>query len=140
MYTDEIAILDDIMAGYPIKAGTMIGPIGNNGFSTADHSHVEIESWGYGGQWLQTCAFLDYYLSQKFGDEANLEQLTEDEIFEVYKECEHTADWKQSKVMDDFRQLRRDKKVLFINKHKIIFDYGDNRRTTVYSTHSLFGM
>jgi len=139
MFPDEIDILDKLTSGIAIKAGEWIGPIGSYGFSTAAHSHVEIESWGFKGEWLSSCGVLDIILKEKYGSKVDKELNTE-EIVSIYDSCEFTEGWPQEEIIRDYQDLNLAKGIVFINKYKLVVRDKKWRDTTLYSTKALFGM
>ncbi len=138
MWPDEIKTLDQLTSGYAVSAGTLLGPIGSCGFSTAAHSHVEVESWGFNGEWVETCEVLDEVLLEKFGSVAN-QDITHNEIMEIYGNCEHTKDWDSRKRLTDYKQILVVKNIAFVNQYKLQVRYR-GKTTTLYSTRALFGM
>lgn len=139
MFPDEIEIKDKLMAGYSIKQGTHVGKAGTYGFSTGDHTHTEIESWGYNGEWAETCEMLDLLLLEKYGDEVK-NSISSEEIIKVYNDCPKTKSWKIERIFEDFSEIKKVKKILFLNKHKLIYKDHKDRMSTRYNSESLFGM
>lgn len=140
MFPDQIEILNQLKNGYAIKANTAIGPAGTYGFSTGNHTHVEIESWGFQGEWLDTCEVLDWILVEKFGAGKACNQFTNNEVFEIYSKCEFTKDWNEEAILKDYKEILKQKGIIFINPYKAIYQDEYKRRTTLYSSMYLFGM
>lgn len=138
MFPDEIKIKDKLMAGYAIGQNTFIGPAGEYGFSFGEHTHTEIESWGYNGEWLETCYLLDLILDQKFKEKARA-PISNEEIIEIYRGCEFTKNWKPEQIFNDYNEIIKTKNIIFLNKYKIVYKY-KNKISTKYDTQSLFNM
>lgn len=143
MYPDEIQILDQLTAGYPVEQGMLIGRAGSCGDSTGRHTHTEIEAWGFAGEWITDCNACDHILSEKYGRRSTT-QYTDEEIWEIYDACEHTKDLVEASIMDNYKTVltsRNDgREVVFLNHHKMQLRDSNNRITTLYSSQSLFGM
>jgi murein DD-endopeptidase MepM/ murein hydrolase activator NlpD len=140
MYPDKIEILDKLTSGYSIKSGEYVGPIGSYGMSTGDHSHTEIESWGIGGQWLESCDILDQFLRLKYVD-ADV-YITDEQIINLYYSCpmiDVQQGWTIKNIKDDFSNLMISKNITFLNRYKLQMR-SKGRITTLYNSHTLFGM
>lgn len=138
MFPDEITIKDQLMKGYALKTRDYIGPAGTYGFSTGNHTHVEIESWGFEGQWLEKCEMLDLLLEEKYGSEVH-NNFTKDNIVEIYKSCPETNSWNDDKCIKDFEKIKKIKNIEFINEFKIVYKLKKGL-TTYYSSSYLFDM
>lgn len=140
MYPDTIKVMDKLMSGYALRAKTYIGPMGGYGFSTGDHSHTEIESWGFNGEWLDSCSLLDLILEEKHGKINVDAPISLNEIVKVYRNCGETKSWEATKILKDYENVLKEKKIVFLNKYKMVVSNGRNKATTLYSSRSLFGM
>lgn len=140
MYPDDIQIKNSLMSGYALEAGTWIGPAGSCGMSTGDHTHVEIEAWGFNGEWLDVCPVLELVLYEKYGEKKTNTEFTDEEISKIYSSSEHAKDWNGLRVKEDFAKIRKDKRIVFLNKYKMVTKDTKRRLTTVYSSEYLFGM
>jgi murein DD-endopeptidase MepM/ murein hydrolase activator NlpD len=139
MFPNEILIKDELQKGYAIKMGTVIGPNGTYGFSTGRHTHVEIEAWGYHGNWLNETPVLDILLDNKYGEAAR-QPFTDEEVCEIYKSSEKAKDWHDANMIDNFKGIMKIIGAYWANKHKIVFKDNYGRLTTFYNSQSLFGM
>jgi len=138
MFPDDILIKDNLMKGYALKSKEVIGPAGTYGFSTGNHTHVEVEAWGFNGEWLVKCDMLEVLLEEKYGVKV-FEQFTKDEVVNIYKDCPETNSWNGDKCLKDFKQIKKDKNIDFINRYKIVYKLKGGL-TTYYSSAYLFSM
>lgn len=144
MFPNDIKCLEELQNREEIRKDTEIGLTGKYGTGlTGNHSHVEIESWGFKGKWLKTCDILDWLLIFVFG-EKSLEPFNEDEIINITREKCHGVvrdEWTNDFILEYYRELLRRKSILFINKHKMVILSSKHKKpTTLYNSISVFNM
>jgi len=128
-------ILPDIMkilkSKGPIKRGTVLGSAGNYGDSTGAHTHTEIKSLD------ESCEVFEILLYELYGDDS-LVEYTNDEIISIYKKYKQFKDANNSKILLDYNTLKKEKRIIFLNKYKCIYIDFDNTIKTRYSSEKLF--
>jgi murein DD-endopeptidase MepM/ murein hydrolase activator NlpD len=141
MYPDQIVEIDRLSSGFPVNKNDILGKAGDYGNTTGPHTHTEIESWGFSGEWLTSCQALDYILREKYQKDADIEY-TDPEIWDIYETCERSDGLLGDTILSDYasnKTLRDGRTVSFANKHKIRLTDASGRVTTMYSSQSLFG-
>lgn len=120
----DIEVLDQLQKSGPIKAGEYIAPIGQYGFTDGAHTHTELRA----SEPYATCEVLDELLLQKYGSDECFCEMSEKKAIEVYRSCERTKDWREYQMVRDYRRLREEKRIMFMNKYKIIRRLNDGHR------------
>lgn len=140
-FPEEVRAKQRLQEGLAIEKGTIIAKPGSYGFSTGRHTHTEIEAWGFGGEWLETCQVLDWVLYGKHG-EKSITPYTQEEIIQQAMECKMVRNerWNAKKIMDYFEVVQREKRIVFLNEYKYIYEDNAGRLSTRYSSRALFGM
>jgi murein DD-endopeptidase MepM/ murein hydrolase activator NlpD len=137
MRPEEIKVLSLLQSKKSISKGTLIGSANMYGYSFGIHTHTEIESYS-GNNYTNSSAFLDAILEIKYPHDYNIELNTKD-VIDIYKKCEKTINWKEDKCISDYKDIRRNKGILFLNKYKYILNNGSYMFTR-YGTKPLFDM
>jgi len=138
-FPEDIDILRELQMSYAIERETKIANPGDYGFSTGTHTHVEVEAWGYDGEWLETNEVLDWILYAKYEEKA-LSPLDQGEIIELSSNdgMEYWLDGDQK--LKEYQRMCQEKRIIFLNPYKMIYTDGKGRKSTKYSSRALFGM
>jgi len=131
-------VMQKLKKGGAIPSGQLLGNAGDYGDVIGKHTHTECESWGYNGEWLDSCPLLDSVLDKKYDDA--FDKISEGEILKVYRRCEKTSMWGMEEIFKDFRELCDRKQIVFLNKYQAITRDARGRYSTRYSTRKVFGM
>jgi len=139
MRPQEIKVFNELKNLKPLKAGTLIGPAGDYGMTFGIHTHTDVESY-FNNNFTETSPFLDAILEIKYGDKVK-QELSNEEVFDVYKSCKNTKDWDEEQVFKDYKEVRNWRGISFLNKYKYVWkDYSNNVIYTRYSSKLLFDM
>lgn len=137
MYPNEILILNELKSKLKIPINTNIGRTGSYGNSTGRHAHIEVEAWGYTGKWLNTCEALDFILYRRYGKETII-GYSEKEIIKLTRKCKKSKTWPESLCLSNYEKICDKKKIVFMNKYKLVRLVGKNKKpTTLYNAELL---
>lgn len=123
--------LDRVKKRKEMLQGYVLGSAGTWGASTGAHTHTEFKSAD------ESCEVFDILLQEKFGDAVLKEYSTSDVITE-YRKYKNYKDEKESIILKDYSELRKEKKVIFFNKYKCQYVDWDDTIKTRYSSDLLF--
>lgn len=115
------------------ERGWILGSAGTLGDSTGAHTHTELKSLD------ESCEVFDILLAEKYGDAA-LKEYTAAQVIKEYKKQSRYTDANPDVILKDYAELKKTKKVIFLNKYKCQYVDWDNTVKTRYSSQLLFGM
>ncbi len=108
-----------------------MGSAGTWGASSGAHTHTEFKSLD------ETCEVFDILLKEKFGEES-LKEYTSEEVLALYRKQKNYTNASEETILKDYQELRKTKKVLFLNKFKCQYVDWDDSIKTRYSSYLLF--
>lgn len=109
----------------------VLGSAGSYGASSGAHTHTEIKSIG------EECDVLELILLNKYADDSNKEY-TNEEVVKLFRKQKHYKDEKENVILKDYKDLRKEKNILFLNKYKCQYVDWDEKIKTRYCTNHLF--
>lgn len=122
--------LDRVKKKKEMKRDWVLGSAGSWGYSSGAHTHTELKSIG------ETCEVFEEILDEKFEDARK--EYTHEQVIEEYKKYSHYKNADDDEIIEDYNELRKTKKVLFLNKYKCQYVDWDGTVKTRYSSTLLF--
>jgi len=117
--------------GKSFEKGWTLGSAGTWGASTGAHTHTEFKSLD------ESCEVFDILLQEKFGDES-LKEYTPEEVVSLYRKQKNYNSASEEEIFKDYQELRKTKKVLFLNRFKCQYVDWDGKVRSRYSSYLLF--
>lgn len=109
----------------------LLGSAGTWGASSGAHTHTEFKSLD------EACEVFEILLIKKYGEEA-LQEYTHNEVVDEYRQHLHYHDALKEDILKDYNELRKTKKVIFLNKYKCQYVDWDGTIKTRYASNLLF--
>jgi hypothetical protein len=123
--------LDRLKKKQSFEQGWCLGSAGTLGDSTGAHTHTEIKSLD------ESCEVFEILLFELFG-EAGLTEYTKDEVIELYRKQSQFTKANSSNILREYNELRKEKRIIFMNKYKTQYVDWDNTIKTRYASNLLF--
>lgn len=117
--------------GQAFNRNWVLGSAGSWGYSSGAHTHTEIKSLD------ESAEVLDILLEEKFGAEA-IRDYDSEEVIELYRKQSHYVSASSDKILADYAELRKEKKVILLNGYKCQYTDWDGTVKTRYSSQMLF--
>jgi len=132
--------LDQFKKKKPFQQGWYIGSAGSYGYSTGAHTHTELVSHDAATE------VFELMLLERWGDDI-YKQYTDEEIVSFYQsqakrypQTSPYAGWTQGRILQDWTNLKANKKIFFINKYKSSFIWNGNPYTKYATNMFLKGL
>lgn len=123
--------LDRLKRKLSFEKGWVLGSAGSWGDSTGAHTHTEIKSLD------ESCEVFDILLFELYKEEG-LKEYTNDDVILAYKKQSQYATATNDKVLRDYAELKKGRKIIFTNKYKTQYVDSNNEVKTRYATNLLF--
>lgn len=109
----------------------VLGSAGTIGDSSGAHTHTEIKSLD------ESCEVFEILLFELFNEDG-LREYSSDEVIELYRLQSKYKNAPSDIILKDFNLLRKEKKIIFMNKYKTQYVDWDNKVKTRYASNLLF--
>ena len=123
--------LDRLRRNQSFEKGWCLGSAGNWGHSSGAHTHTEVKSLD------ESCEVFDILLFEAHGSQT-LVEFDKDEIVSLYKVQKHYKNADEKTILRDYNELRKERRILFLNRYKCQYVDWDNTIKTRYSSQLLF--
>jgi len=119
--------LRQFKAKNPYKQNWLIGSAGTYGYSTGAHTHTELVSHD------ESCEIFELLLIEQFGEDAVYKEYDNEFIYNQYKTRSKFEDATEGEIFNNWAELKKKRRIIFINQFKYIF-YWNNQIFTRYAT------
>lgn len=124
-------VLNDVKNRKSIERNKILGSAGSYGASSGAHTHTEIKSIN------EECDVCELIILEKYGS-SGLKEFNDNEVIRLYREQRNYRNAGEEMILLDYQELRKDRKILFLNEHKCQYVDWDNTIKTRYNTRTLF--
>jgi hypothetical protein len=112
------------------KQNWLIGSAGTYGYSTGEHTHTELVSHD------EACEIFELLLNERFTEEKVNKEYSDEYIIAEYQKRSKYKNFTNAQILENWRELKKKKRIFFINEYKYCFFWNDKPYTR-YATNKV---